>query len=89
MPALPEATLFWCAVAIQLAGLFSMVLSRLSRSGWYQAVYLVCLLIIGAATMWTTACGSDYWMSFGATLAAMCVGAILDFRHSFVPARTW
>lgn len=78
--------LFWLASLLQVAGLASVVIARLTEGCrgqlCFQRVFYLCLLAVGVASMLTVEFGSRYWLSFGITLAIMAVGATLELGRS-------
>lgn len=83
--AYPETTiLIWALTVIQLAGLMSAWLARLSEGSRGQAscqwLFFGCLVLVGLTAMVSVTLGPRYWLASGATLGIMIVGAIWDFR---------
>ena len=83
--AYPETSfLVWSLGFIQIAGLASAWLARLSEGSRSQAscqcVFLAFLGLVGLVTMASVTLGPRYWLASGATLSAMILGAIWDFR---------
>jgi hypothetical protein len=83
--AYPEgAFLIWSLGFIQIAGLVSAWLARLSEGSRSQApchwLFLAFLGLVGLATMASVTLGPRYWLASGATLSVMTLGAIWDFR---------
>lgn len=81
----PETSfVVWSLFFIQIAGLSSAWLARLSEGSRNQAscqrLFFALLGLVGVATMATVALGPRYWLASGATLSAMVLGAIWDFR---------
>ena len=77
-------TYFWILAGIQLLGVLSCIFARLleSTSAAHSSrhLFVVCLLVVGLATMSAVQCGSPCWASCGATLSLLSVGATLDLR---------
>jgi uncharacterized membrane protein len=83
--AYPETSfLLWSLGFIQIAGLVSAWLARLSEGSRSQAscqcLFLALLGLVGLSTMASLALGPRYWLACGATLSVMVLGAIWDFR---------
>jgi hypothetical protein len=80
-----ESSLFaWTLGIIQIVGLASAWLARLSegspRQASCQRIFFACLGLIGLATMLSVTLGPRYWITTCTTLAVMVVGTIWDFR---------
>ncbi len=80
-----ESSLFaWALGILQIAGLASAWLARLTegspRQASCQRIFLGCLGLIGLATMLSVTLGPRYWVTTCTTLALMVLGAIWDFR---------
>ena len=77
-----DSAVVWIGFLAQLIGIGSVIVARLlersSREIAAQAVFLVALLIVGAATAVTLDGGSGPWLVTGATLPIMVVGATID-----------
>jgi hypothetical protein len=73
----------WFLSAIQIAGLISAWLARLSegspRQAWCQRLFVGCLAVMGLVTMTFVAVGARYWLASGATLSVMVLAAVWDF----------
>jgi hypothetical protein len=73
----------WLLGFIQIAGLLSAWLARLSegsrRQAWCQRLFVACLALVGLTTMLVVALGARHWVASGATLSAMILAAIWDF----------
>jgi hypothetical protein len=84
MSAIHPMLLFSAMILIQVVGLSSVIFARLSEHSWAQAgcqrFFFVCLLCVGVATVLAAKWGSGCWLSCGATLSLMSVGATLDLR---------
>jgi hypothetical protein len=76
--------LVWCVAGIQIAGVASAWLARLTEGSPKQSpcqwLFVALLFAVGAITMLTIALGPRYWLASGATLSVMVLGAIWDFR---------
>jgi hypothetical protein len=89
MAYLETSFLVWFLGLIQIAGLTSAWLARLSEGSSRQAscqrLFVGCLAVMGAMTMVFVALGLRHWLASGATLAVMMLAAIWDFRpHAHV-----
>jgi hypothetical protein len=84
MAYLETSFLLWLLGVIQIAGLLSAWLARLSEGSRSQAscqwLFFACLGLMGLTTMASVALGPRYWLASGATLSVMILGAIWDFR---------
>jgi hypothetical protein len=80
-----STAILWCFGAVQALGLASAWLSRVSEGSllqpWFQRLFLVSLLLSGVATLCAPAMGGVYWLISSATLGAMVVMAVCDFRQ--------
>ena len=85
LPADP-GLVFWLLAALHLAGLTSMFLSRMHHRhrihGICQNVFLLCLFIVGVATVATICCQSNCWVWSGTTFSLMAVGATADLGQA-------
>ncbi|MEX0676135.1 MAG: hypothetical protein WD063_03620 [Pirellulales bacterium] len=83
MAYLDTSFLTWFLGLIQIAGLLSAWLARLSegssRQVWCQRLFVGCLALVGLSTMVVVALGARYWVASGATLSAMILAAVWDF----------
>jgi hypothetical protein len=79
----------WTLGFIQIAGLASAWLARLSEGSRRQAscqwLFVACLALIGVTTMASVALGPRYWLASGITLSVMVLAAIWDFRAQARP----
>jgi hypothetical protein len=78
-------------LAMQVAGLASAVLARISV-GWqghaiYRGLFLVFLAAIGLATMAAVSASKTIWLPCGFTLPAMVLAVVWDFRRDGVVSR--
>jgi hypothetical protein len=84
MAYLETSFVLWLLGVIQIAGLLSAWLARLSEGSRSQAscqwLFFACLGLMGLTTMASVALGPRYWLASGATLSVMILGAIWDFR---------
>lgn len=89
MAYLETSFLVWTLGFVQIAGLVSAWLARLSEGSRSQAscqwLFLACLALIGFTTMVSVALGPRYWLASGITLSVMVLGAIWDFRAQARP----
>ena len=85
MDHLDSTAILWCFGAVQALGLASAWLSRVSQGSllapWFQRLFLLSLLLSGLATLIAPAIGGVYWLISAATLGAMVVMAVCDFRQ--------
>jgi hypothetical protein len=84
MAYLETSFLAWLLGLIQITGLASAWLARLSegspREAICQGLFVGCLAVVGALTMIFVALGIHHWLASGATLAVMLLAAIWDFK---------
>jgi hypothetical protein len=77
-----SSLMLWTVAGVQLLGFFSALLSRLGEGscgeGGCQCFFLLCLALVGMATILSLVMGSDGWLSCGVTLSAMVVIALYD-----------
>ncbi len=75
----------WTALAMQLLGLASVVVLRLSPSAaaaaGCQCLFVGSFGMVGLATAVTLVLGTSLWPGCCVTLSLMVVGAILDLRQ--------
>lgn len=75
---------FWFVVLVQLLGITSITLARLSEKSAvqtrYQRLFFVCLLTVGLASVATIHVGDASRLFCALTLPIMAVGATLDLR---------
>jgi len=73
-------------VVIQLLGLFSAWIARLSegssRQTAAQRLFFVSLGLVGVATLVSLGLGPGAWLSSAVVLSVMVVGTVCDFRPS-------
>jgi hypothetical protein len=83
MAYLETSFLAWLLSLIQIAGLISAWLARLSEGSPSQAhcqrLFVGCLALMGLLTMASVALGVRYWLVSGATLSIMVLVAVWDF----------
>jgi hypothetical protein len=86
MNGIESSTALWLLVAVQLLGITSAWMARLSEGSAFQTVtqrvFFTTLLLVGAATVVALAVGPGAWVACSATLAVMVVMAICDFGTS-------
>ncbi len=79
-------TVSWILVTVQLAGLSSAWLARLSEGSRGQTscqrIFLACLGLVGVATVLSLFMTAGTWMFSGATLSLMVLAAVWDFGGS-------
>ena len=80
-----STAVLWTFGAVQALGLASAWLSRVSEGSlltpWFQRLFLLSLLLSGAATIVAPGMGGVYWLISSATLGTMVVMAVCDFRQ--------
>jgi hypothetical protein len=81
---------FWSLAAVQILGLTSCVLTRLVEAtraaSSTRRLFAASLLIVCGATIAAMYCNSICWISCGATLSIMALGATIDLRGKIEPA---
>lgn len=84
MAYLETSALAWTMGVVQVVGLLSAWLTRLSegscRQAWCQTLFFGCLALMGLATMAFVALGTQHWLGSGTTLSVMVLAAVWDFR---------
>ena len=80
-----STAVLWTFGAVQALGLASAWLSRVSEGSllqpWFQRLFLMSLLLSGAATIIAPGMGGVYWLISSATLGTMVVIAVCDFSQ--------
>lgn len=80
-PTLP----LWVWVCLQLVGIGSAWLARLSEGSAHQTrcqwLFMISLFLIGLATMAALWQRPGYWLGLAITLSSMILVAICDFRR--------
>jgi hypothetical protein len=80
------ALLFWSLTLLHIAGLVSILLTRLPRSHRVHALchhgFFVCLLFIGVVTLFTILTRSNWWVWSGTTFSLMAVGSTADLGQA-------
>jgi len=85
MSYLEPSFLVWSLGVIQILGLISAWLARLSEGSASQAscqrLFIACLALVGLTTMASIALSPTpkYWLASGVTLGVMILAAIWDF----------
>lgn len=86
MPALDTAANLWIFVGVQLIGMTSAWVARLSEGSVHQEFcqkfFFLSLVLMGLATMLTAAGRPGLWMTSAVTLAISLLVVICDFRHA-------
>jgi len=86
MPALDTTAGLWILGAVQLLGITSAWVARLSEGSAMQAncqrFFFLGLVLMGLATMATAACRPGMLLPSAATLAISLLIVICDFRHA-------
>jgi hypothetical protein len=81
-----ETAVFAIAITVQLVGLLSVVLTRLSERSAAQAlcqhVFLASLVIVGAIAVIAIWYDISCWAICATTLPLMAVGATIDLHRS-------
>jgi len=81
-----DALLLWIFAGVQVAGLLSAWLIRLSQGSAgetpCQWLFFICMAMVAAATLVALAAQSRGWILCGSTLTAMVLGAIWDVSHT-------
>ena len=74
------------ALFVQLIGLLSVALARVSERSAAQALcqqfFVVCLLMVGGISVLAIHLGADSWLICATMLPLMAVGATLDLQRS-------
>jgi hypothetical protein len=73
---------FWCLLVLQIVGLASMFLARMSRPtllhNCCRLLFVVCLVVVGLATIYAMGLQSSTWAWCGTTFSVMAVGGTMD-----------
>ena len=81
-----EAVIVWVSVLVQIAGIASIAIARISecsaKTCRYQSFFFVTLLLVGIFSALMIGTGSDCSVFCAATLPVMVVGATLDMRST-------
>jgi hypothetical protein len=82
--------LFWTFAVVQVLGLCLCFATRLVEATRVatpcRGLFAASLLVLCGATIAALYCGSYCWISCGATLSIMSVGATIDFRDQIEPS---
>jgi hypothetical protein len=82
--------ILWANLVIQVAGVTSMVIARLTERSWARALcqrcFFFCLLAVGFVTLVAIRSPDGNWLPYGATLGLMAIGATVDLRTERQPA---
>ena len=86
MPALDATVSLWLFGGVQLLGMTSAWIARLSEGTVHQAfcqrLFFLSLVLMGLATMLTAAARPGLWMTSAVTLALSLLVVICDFQHA-------
>ena len=86
MGGLDFPALLWILVGIQLLGLLTAWLTRITEGSWCQSwcqwAFFACLGLVGVATVVSIGLGPGCWLPSGATLSSMVLAAICDFSDA-------
>ena len=86
MPSLDSTASLWILGSVQLMGMTSAWLARLSEGSAHQALcqrfFFLALLLMGLATMVTASGHPSMWLVSAVTLAVSLLVVICDFRHA-------
>lgn len=73
---------FWSMLALQVVGLASMLLARMPHPTllhtWCRRLFVVCLIVVGLATIYAMGSQSSSWAWCGTTFSLMAVGGTMD-----------
>lgn len=77
-----DPMVFWAMVTLQLIGLASILLARFQQSctkqGYCRGFFVVCLMVLGFATIYSIGAQSSYWAWCGTTFSLMAVGGTFE-----------
>ena len=86
MNGLENSVIHWLLITVQLLGLFSAWIARLSEGSSRQAVaqrfFLGSLALVGTGTLLSLGLGPSYWLSSGVVLSLMVLATTCDFKPS-------
>jgi hypothetical protein len=89
MSALQSPSAIWIIAVVQVLGLASAWLARLSEGSRRQTscqwLFFACLMLVGAATIVALHFGPGFWLTAGGTLSVMVLGATCDFTPAARP----
>jgi hypothetical protein len=81
-----EGLLFWLLAVVHVAGLTSVLLTRLPQSHRVHALchhgFLACLIFVACATLFTIVTQNNWWVWSGTTFSIMAVGATSDWGQA-------
>ncbi len=81
-----EAVIVWVSVLVQIAGIASMAIARISECSAkkcrYQTFFFATLLLVGIFSALMIGAGRDCSVFCAVTLPVMVVGATLDMRST-------
>lgn len=83
MPYLADpAVFFWSILVLQVVGLASMFLARMPHATLLHSccrrVFVLCLVIVGVATIYAMGSQSNCWAWCGTIFSLMAVGGTMD-----------
>ena len=77
---------FWLLIAVELFGLASAIVARISegsrRETWCQRIFLAVMGVVGVVAITSLGFGPDCWLAAGGTFSLMVLIATTDFAHS-------
>lgn len=77
---------FWIMLLLQVVGLASMVLTRIPHStllhSCCQKLFIVCLVVVGLATIYAMGSQCSTWAWCGTTFSVMAVGGTMDLGNA-------
>lgn len=83
---LSATTLLWLFIVIQVVGLTSAFIARISEGYCCQTlcqrIFLLCLVLVSVSAVIGPQLGPGYSLLSGSSLAFMVLGAVCDFRSS-------
>lgn len=81
-----DPMVFWSMVALQFVGLASILLARFPhaciKQGYCRGLFVLCLMVLGFATIYSIGAESSYWAWCGTTFSVMAVGGTSDLGGS-------
>lgn len=81
---------FWLLALVQVLGLASCLVTRLVEAtrvaSPFRRIFAASLIAVCLATMGAMYCNSICWVSCGATLSIMSLGATIDMRGQIEPS---
>jgi len=89
MTATETPAIVWLLIAVQVLGLLSAWVARLSEGarcrGYAQCVFLGCLVVVAGTTIVALGLGPGYWLITGMTFPLMVLTVTCDFSHTRRP----